>query len=119
MLGLFKKLVKFWSLSIEEINILSVPRSKEWRKLRCDHLKKYPQCAVCGNSKNVVPHHIVPFHVDPSKELDPSNLITLCEGNTFNCHLFFGHFRNWTKHNPSIVEDAAEWNKKIKNECTY
>lgn len=68
---------------------------------------------MCGNSFNVVPHHIVPFHVDPSKELDPSNLISLCEGETFNCHLFFGHLKNWSKYNPDVVKDANVWNKKI------
>jgi len=98
---------------LEEFGVLSTPRSKEWRKLRSEHLKTHPSCAVCGNLKNVVPHHIIPFHIDPSKELDPLNLITLCEGDTFNCHLFFGHFRNWTKHNPEIVKDASEWNKKV------
>lgn len=118
MFGLFKKLFIFWNLTPEEFSVLSIPRSKEWKKVRNEHLKKYPICAVCGNSKNVVPHHIIPFHIDPSKELDLSNLITLCEGDTFNCHLFFGHFRNWTKHNPSVVEDANLWNKKIKGEFT-
>ena len=107
MFGFIKKF-------FEEISILSTPRSKDWKRLRDEHLKKRPTCAVCGNSKNVVPHHIIPFHIDPSKELDPSNLISLCEGNTFNCHLFFGHFRNWSKHNPKVAEDASEWSKKIK-----
>jgi len=111
---MFKFIKKIFLCSLEELSILSKPRSKEWRSVRAEHLKKYPLCAVCGNYKNVVPHHIVPFHVDPSKELDLENLISLCEGDTFNCHLFFGHFRNWTKHNPNVIEDAAEWNKKIK-----
>lgn len=113
MLKIFKKAFSF--LFSRELDILSLPRSKEWKKVREAHLKKQPLCAVCGNSKNVVPHHIVPFHVDPSKELDPSNLITLCEGDTFNCHLFFGHFRNWIKYNPKVAEDASEWSKKINS----
>lgn len=103
-------------------NVLSVPRSSEWNKLRLDHLKRNPSCAVCGNKKGVVPHHIIPFHEDPSKELDPENLITLCEGDTFNCHLFFGHLRNWTKSNPDVVVDAKIWNEKInkshQSECS-
>lgn len=104
---------RFW-LSDEELSILSAPRSAEWRRLRAEHLKKNPLCAVCGNSRNVVPHHIVPFHVDPSRELDPNNLISLCEGETFNCHLFFGHYRNWTKHNPDVAEDSKRWNERVR-----
>lgn len=46
-------------------------------------------------------------------ELDPENLITLCEGPAFNCHLFFGHLRNWSSHNPDVREDAAMWREKI------
>lgn len=101
-------------LSLEEMKILSMPRSKEWKKVRSEHLMKNPLCAVCGGCRNVVPHHIVPFHRDPTKELDPENLISLCEGDTFNCHLFFGHFRNWLKCNPNVVEDARVWREKTK-----
>lgn len=100
--------------SLEEIKILSKPRSPKWKKLRLEHVKNNPRCAVCGGTFNVVPHHIVPFHEDPSKELDPDNLISLCEGNAFNCHFFFGHLRNWCKYNPDIVEDARIWSEKIK-----
>jgi len=102
------------SLSAEEIEVLSLPRSPFWKKLREEHLRKSPNCSVCGSIKSVVPHHIIPFHVNPQLELDPNNLISLCEGDTFNCHLFFGHFRKWTKHNPDVVQDSLEWSKKIK-----
>lgn len=119
MLGFIRKMLgiagSLSSLSVEEIAALSVPRSSKWRKMRNEHLKNNPVCAVCGGSDNVVPHHIVPVHKDPTKELDPSNLISLCEGKTFNCHLFFGHLRKWTKHNPEIVEDAKTWSGKISS----
>ena len=100
------------SLSFEEIQILGLPRSSKWKKVREKHLKKQPCCMICGNTKDLVPHHILPFHTDPEKELASDNLITLCEGN-FNCHLFFGHLKNWTKHNPNIVEDAKTWREKL------
>lgn len=99
----------------DKLKTLGIPRSRYWREVRKKHLEKEPFCAVCGNSKNVVPHHIIPFHVDPSKELDSYNLITLCEGDTFNCHLFFGHLKNWSKYNENVVEDSKFWNKKINN----
>ena len=103
---------KIQNLSVEEIQILGLPRSSKWKKTRDEHLKKQPYCMICGSTKNLVPHHILPFHMDAAKELDPENLITLCEGN-FNCHLFFGHLKNWTRYNPNIIEDARVWREKL------
>lgn len=91
----------------------STRRSPGWKKLRTEHLKRNPKCAVCGSRLNLIPHHIVPFHLDRSKELDPSNLITLCENKSLNCHLLFGHLKSWSRYNPDIVEDAKVWNKKL------
>lgn len=113
--GLFRYNVIISNLSLEEIQVLSLPRHPLWKKARAEHLKKFPTCIVCGNTKKVIPHHIIPVHIDPSKELDPANLASLCEGDTFNCHLFFGHFRNWTKYNPDVIKDAHEWSQKIEN----
>ena len=110
MLNLFLRILGF---SGGEVDALGTPRSPGWKALRREHLSRNPRCAVCGSDKNVVPHHVVPFHIDQSRELDPSNLVTLCESPTFNCHLFFGHLRRWDRHNPTVVEDAAEWNRKI------
>lgn len=107
------KLLRF--IFSEGLSCLGTPRSRLWRRTREEHLKLNPECAVCGRKKNVVPHHVIPVHVDPSRELDPENLITLCEGPTFNCHLFFGHLRNWTKSNSSVKEDALNWSKKLKD----
>ena len=72
-----------------------------------------PRCEACGSQKNVVPHHIVPFHKDPSLELEPNNLVSLCESPTFNCHLFFGHLKRWDRHNPSVMQDAKNWRTRI------
>ena len=102
-------------LSAEEIEILSIPRSGKWRKIRAEHLANNPKCAVCGSVENLVPHHITPVHLDKSKELDENNLITLCENDTFNCHFFFGHYKNWCKYNLNIVEDAKFWQNRINN----
>lgn len=93
---------------------LGKPRSPGWRALRERHLAANPCCIACGSTKNVVPHHVVPFHVNPSRELDPDNLVTLCESPTFNCHLFFGHFKRWDRHNPSVAEDARVWRAKME-----
>ena len=53
-------------------------RSPQWNKVRNQHLKEQSTCQVCGSNEYLSVHHIVPFHLDPAKELVPSNLITLC-----------------------------------------
>lgn len=91
-----------------------VPRSSGWSKVRADFIKG-KCCALCGGTKLLEVHHIEPFHLYPEKELDPKNLIVLCEGNkSMNCHLQFGHFNNYaTKWNVNIVAEALAWNKRF------
>ena len=81
-------------------------RSDVWDKLRLNHYKAHPTCAACGSKKFVQVHHIVPFQVEPSGELDPKNLITLCV-DTNNCHLMIGHGGEVESYNPNVVADAA------------
>ena len=60
---------------------------------------------ACGGTKNVVPHHKKPFQWFPELELDSDNLISLCEGGTLNCHLWFGHMGCYSKwYNPRVTE---------------
>ena len=78
-------------------------RSSKWRRVRADFIKKYPFCAVCGGKKKLEVHHIVPFHIEPEKELTNSNLITLCEqGPSLNCHLIVGHRGSYRRWNPFV-----------------
>ena len=112
--SMFFELINRFLSRDEYLKTLGLPRSSEWRVVREKWLKDHPQCAVCGSTKDVVPHHIVPFHVDPSLELDLNNLITLCETKSFNCHLFFGHFKHWTRSNPNIKIDAEYWKSRLK-----
>lgn len=88
---------------------LSKPRSPEWEKFSKDFL--YGKvCAACGGKFRLVAHHMTPFHKDPSRELDPTNLIPLCEGRySCNCHLTFGHMGNWTLFNPKVIDMSAEY----------
>lgn len=90
-------------------------RSDHWPKVRRQHLNANPVCAVCGGKKKLEVHHIKPFHLFPKLELDPTNLITLCENKNdgVNCHLLFGHLGNFKSVNANVVEDASTWNKKI------
>ena len=89
-------------------------RSTHWPKVREAHLHQQPDCQVCGVTKNVTVHHLQPFHLFPSLELDPLNLITLCEGPGVNCHLLFGHLNNFSSYNVDCLEDAEAWREKIE-----
>ena len=91
-----------------------VARHPKWPALAKRFIKG-KVCAVCGGDKGVVPHHKIPVHVDPSKELDESNLMPLCEGRgTVNCHLWCGHLGSWKSHNATASEDAAYFARKVK-----
>lgn len=83
-------------------------RSSKWPATRRRHVKKFPECAACGGRIGLQVHHVVPFHVDRTRELDPTNLITLCEFvGGLECHEFFGHGDNWKRYVPAVREIAA------------
>lgn len=96
---------------------LSAKRSSHWPTVRKNHLAEHPTCAVCGGTDKLEVHHKQPFHLNPALELDPANLISLCEANKggVNCHLHFGHLGNFKAFNPTVEPDAASWNRKIAN----
>lgn len=87
-------------------------RSPKWSSIRNEHIKKYPKCAACGAKKNLEVHHIIPVHLDPSRELDITNLITLCSK---RCHLVFGHFMDYKSWNKDVEHDCAVYYNKLKN----
>jgi 5-methylcytosine-specific restriction protein A len=91
-------------------------RSSKWPTVRKNHLKKFPTCAVCGGTEKLEVHHVKPFHESPELELDPNNLVTLCESKSKGivCHLFVGHLGHYQKINPTAVQDAAYWFKKLQ-----
>lgn len=95
-------------------------RSGKWKRIRKEHLAASPACAVCGSVKKVEAHHKIPFHIDPSKELEPTNIITLCEKGPgkINCHLVVGHLGNYKLANPRVAADAeslhAMFSQRIK-----
>lgn len=87
-------------------------RSPKWDVVRKKHLEKQPCCMACGSSKKPEVHHIVPVHVNPDKELDSDNLITLCDK---YCHFIFGHLMNYKSWNEDVVEDSRRYKNKIIN----
>lgn len=92
-------------------------RSEHWPKVREQHLAMHPVCVVCGGTTKLNVHHIKPFHLYPDLELDPTNLVTLCEAKRdgVNCHLFFGHLGNFRSFNENVREDAPLWGAKLMN----
>jgi 5-methylcytosine-specific restriction endonuclease McrA len=88
-------------------------RSPEWKSVRKTHLMSYPCCAICGlqSISNLEVHHVLPFCLFPTLELDPNNLITLCEIGIDGCHSDFGHPLGTQSYNPIIRQHAALLNK--------
>jgi len=109
---LFRSLLQWFTNLIVPRKILKMREySARWKRVRAAHLKKEPCCAVCGRDKNVEVHHVVPVAVDPLRELDPHNLITLCAS---PCHFMFGHFFCYHCHNKHVRSMAAEFRKAMK-----
>ncbi len=70
-----------WTRSSTAHDLL--PRGREAharRALRRTFLVSNPACA-CGRKATMV-HHLVPVRVDPSRRLDPGNMVAVC----YSCH---------------------------------
>jgi len=93
---------------------LGLKRSPKWAALSRRHRRHQPDCQLCGSLVFCTTHHILPFHLFPEHELDPDNLITLCEGQTINCHYFLGHMLDWKSYNPHLLEDIHRYRPMIK-----
>jgi 5-methylcytosine-specific restriction endonuclease McrA len=88
-------------------------RSPEWPRVAHEHLSIEPACAACGHrGQGLQVHHIKPFHLFPELELDPNNLITLCELKGRDHHLLLGHLDDWESYNPNVRRDV----KRFHNE---
>jgi predicted restriction endonuclease len=103
----------------EPLELARITRNSEWDRLRRQFLKLHDKCEFCGvrnrGVKTLVAHHVVPYWVDRTKELDVENLFALCEEH----HFTFGHFCNWKKFNPRIREDAELFRARAKEAKTW
>ena len=87
-------------------------RSPQWAHVEKAFLELNGFCAACGGKEHLQVHHIKPFHLFPELELDPKNLITLCEVKAIgNHHLNFGHRGNWKWFNITVANDAATFRR--------
>lgn len=112
MLQILISLLQRWQ-NRESLKLFGARRSSQWGKVRNEHLEHNPKCAICGAIKGVQVHHKKPFHKFPELELEPTNLISLCDEK--GCHLRFGHLYNFSSYNENIEDDAEMWRLKIKN----
>lgn len=86
-------------------------RSWKWSDVRKAHLKIQPHCQACGRKDDLEVHHIEPVHLNPDRELDPTNLITLCAK---TCHLTFGHLMDYKSWNSDVVNDCLNYYSKLQ-----
>ena len=89
-------------------------RSDKWPAFRAEYAKTHlPVCAICGGTAKLNLHHLRPFHVFPELELDPTNVVWLCNKNL--CHIRVGHLSNFQSINPNGAADIVIWRDKIRN----
>lgn len=87
-------------------------RSWKWKEIRKKHLIEQPFCQACGRKEDLEVHHIEPVYLNPDKELDPANLITLCDK---YCHFIFGHLMDYKSWNTNVVKDCESYLQKIQS----
>jgi hypothetical protein len=94
-------------------------RSEHWPAVERAFRQAHPRCAACPDGAPEVAvqvHHINPFHYvihvgRPDLELDPRNLIGLCEKEqgrpAQDHHLLIGHLGDFKQGNLVVAADAA------------
>lgn len=100
-------------------------QSPQWEAL-AKKIVKGEVCEACGSDSHLQVHHRIPFHVDSSLELNPSNLIVLCMSTGFECHLRVGHGKSWKTYNPNVDWDIQRLKssnraivlEEIRKRCT-
>lgn len=98
---------------------LGAERSSQWSSFKVQFAKTHPKvCAVCGTTKGLQLHHKTPFSRDKSRELDPTNVVWLCEQGEHSCHLIFGHLYSFFSYNLDLDNTIKEWNVLITNRPT-
>jgi 5-methylcytosine-specific restriction endonuclease McrA len=77
-------------------------RAGGWHTLQKKVIANVGKCEACPSKKKLEVHHVLPFHLNPERELDVTNLIVLCR----RCHQFLGHLDDWKAYNPFVRKDA-------------
>lgn len=103
----------------ERADALEGNRSSKWPRVRAAHIEQFPTCAACGSGDALNVHHIKPVWLYPKLELEPTNLITLCEKHHYTVgHDPDGPFEpqkpNWKSWNPSVRLHAATMREQTR-----
>lgn len=90
-------------------------RSSLWPMIRNNHIKSFPNCAICDKKGSFLRpnevHHILVFYLHPDQELNPKNFLTLCREH----HYEWGHLFCWRSYNKDIIKDVENFRLKVKN----
>lgn len=89
----------------------SIQGSYATSKAKKLHVKEFPECAVCGSTRDLEVHHVTPVHINPDLATNELNFITLCDSTNNGCHRWFGHFGNFTKLYNIYVREYALCNR--------
>jgi hypothetical protein len=92
-----------------------IPRSPHWKTVRTTFRRAHPFCDACGPGSprvHLEVHHVIPYHLcallgRPDLELDPRNLVVLCEDEGFDHHLLVGHLGDFQTSNPIVRESVS------------
>ena len=94
----------------------NIERSAKWPAVEKAHIAAHPQCLCCVfPGAPVQVHHIIPVHFAralgrPDLELDPRNLVTLCEAEegkpAEDHHLLVGHLGDFHQANLQVLDDV-------------
>jgi hypothetical protein len=102
------------------LQVFGMERSGRWKAVRDRFLSENEFCAACGcrEKKFLNVHHIYPAHLFPERELDVSNLMTLCEKPARSCHLW-AHAYSWRAYNQHAKVDAALLFQRVRERLGY
>lgn len=101
------------SRSVENAKTGGESRSPQWPTVRRKFLEG-KVCAACGGTEQLEAHHLVPFSVDRNRELNPENLLALCEHPARLCHFRVGHRYRWASYSRHATEDAELDRKRLE-----
>lgn len=82
-------------------------RGPGWRTARLQAIKLNPFCALCGTTKNLHVHHIVPYRISRSSALE--NLIPLCRRDHKRVEHFFLQLEPFEK---GMTPEMRLWHRR-------
>lgn len=93
--------------AVPPVGVVGAARSGKWPSVRAEYFAAHPHCEFkgCKSKGPFQVHHVKSFSRNPELELDLTNLITLCAGES-NHHLYVGHQGNFQDINPHVREDC-------------